>query len=206
VAYTWDLQASRFRGPRGRFVSERQLHGGLMNMANVAGDRMAALTTRLQAGQIQLAEWQAAMMAETQVVHVAASLAGHGGRAMFSPADWSVVSAQVRQQYQYLRAWSEDIANGTAPLDGRLVSRSRLYARSSLGSFELMRERDARNSGAEIEERNVLAAADHCGECPALSARGWVPLGSLPPVGSRRCRANDACRIERRLVGREVAA
>lgn len=200
AAYTFDPRASRYRAPNGQFVSEEQLHAAVLKAADAAGERMAALTTRLQAGKLSLADWEAQMLGEIRSTHVAASLAAHGGRAMASQADYAVISAQVRQQYQFLHSWATDIANSKAPLNGLLVNRARLYARSSIGSFEGMKERDARNSGAQMEERNVLGAAEHhCSECPELP-RGWLPLGTLPPVGTRECGANDRCRIERRLV------
>ncbi len=170
-------------------------------MAEASGERMAGLTTRLQSGQMQLAEWQAAMHAEIRTTHLAASMAAHGGRAMMSQADYGFVGSQIKAQLQYLRAWSADIASGAAPLDGRLVNRARLYATSSVGTFAAVQARDARNSGAEMEERNFSSSADPCGECPALSAQGWVPLGKLPPVGQRACKAACKCRISRRKVG-----
>lgn len=206
AGYRYDPRLNRYRAPSGRFVSDQQLHAGVVKLAEASASRVANLATRLQSGSLSLADFQVQMMAEIKTTHLAAAMAGHGGRNMMSPADYGYVGSQIKAQYQYLRAWTATIVGGAAPLGGRLVARARLYASSSVGTFEGIRGRDARNSGAVMEERNVLGSGDPCSECPGLSARGWVPLGSLPPVGSRLCLANCHCRIERRLVQRSEAA
>jgi hypothetical protein len=48
-------------------------------------------------------------------------------------------------------------------------------------------------------EWNVLHPADHCegvGSCIEQTARGKVPIGSLIPVGDRRCLRRCHCTIE----------
>lgn len=200
AAYTFDARLNRYRGPSGRFVTEREMQDVLVKLSDASGARMAALTTRLQSGSLKLADWQVQMMAEVKQVHLAAAMAGHGGQAMMAPADNAAAGQYIRQQYQYLQAWAQDITNGSAPLDRRLVSRSRLYATSSLSTFDGMRERDARNSGAAMQEMNRSHSKDPCLQCPGLSAQGWVSLGTLPPVGSRACVSNCRCVISRRIV------
>lgn len=203
-AYSYDPRLNRYRAPSGRFVTEPEMHGALGKLSDASGERMATLTTRLQAGSLPLADWQAQMMTELKSVHLAAAIAGHGGKQMMAPADNAVAGQYIRQQYQHLTAWAQDIASGKAPLDGRLVSRARLYATSSLSTFDGMRERDARNSGARMEEHNRSHSKDPCSQCPGLSEQGWLPLGTLPPVGSRECVAACRCTIERRLVPSEA--
>lgn len=206
AGYVYDPVSSRYRAPDGRYVSQKQLHGAVVKMADASGERMAGLATRLQSGQMKLAEFQAGMMSEIKATHLAAGLAAHGGRAMASQADYGFMGSQIKTQYQYLRQWAADISSGKAPIDGRLVSRSRLYATSSVGTFNATQARDARNSGAAMEEHNFSGSKDPCGQCPGLDDRGWVPLGTLPPVGQRECRAGCKCRVERRLVVQEAAA
>jgi hypothetical protein len=196
AGYTFDPRIARYRGPDGRFITERTMQGALVALSDASAERMAGLASRLQAGSLKLAEWQAGMMAEIKTTHLAAALA----------ADFGAAGAQIKVQYQHLGRWAADIVSGKAALGDGLVSRARLYARASASTFDAMRIRDARNSGAEMEERNLSHSADPCGECPTLSRRGWVPLGTLPPVGTRQCVANCRCTIERRLVVREVAA
>lgn len=198
--YTYDPVSSRYRATSGRYVSPEQLHSAVVKMADASSQRLAALATRLQSGSLSLADFQAGLMAEVKTTHLAAAMAAHGGRNMMSQADYGYAGSQIKAQYQYARAWVQDIASGAAPLDGRLVARAKLYGRASVGTFDAVQARDARNSGALMEERNVLHSGDPCQECPSLSAQGWVSLGTLPRVGQRVCKANCKCSIERRSV------
>jgi len=205
--FLYSLEASRFRDPvTGRFVAEKTVRDWTDAVADKAGDRMAGIAKQLQSGGIDLAEFQTRMMAEVKQVHVATALAAHGGKAATSQADYGFIGSQVKNQYGYLDQWARDLASGDAPITERaLLARARLYADSAVGTYEATRGRDARLRGY-TEERNILdGAADHCGQCPGLSARGWVPLDSLPPVGSRNCRAKDRCRMERRRAGERAA-
>jgi hypothetical protein len=49
------------------------------------------------------------------------------------------------------------------------------------------------------QERLELGIAEHCPECLADSARGFVRIGTLGSIGSRQCRTNCACRFLYRL-------
>lgn len=207
AGYEYDPVSSRYRSPDGRYVSHKQLHGAVIATADASAERMAALTVRLQSGQLQLAEWQAAMMAEIKTTHLAAAMAGHGGKSAMTPADYGFAGSQIKAQYQYLGSWAQDIADGTAPIDARLASRARLYATSSGSTFAAVQARDARMNGARMEERSFRGGSERpCNQCPALAAMEWVPMGTLPLPGQRECGASCKCRIERRLVSRSVAA
>jgi hypothetical protein len=51
------------------------------------------------------------------------------------------------------------------------------------------------------EESNLLAPAEHCegqGSCVEQTTRGWVPVGSLIPIGGRLCVTNCKCQIRYR--------
>lgn len=44
-------------------------------------------------------------------------------------------------------------------------------------------------------ERNLLGIADHCAGCIIETKRGWVPYGTLIPLGQRDCKAGCRCTI-----------
>lgn len=199
MAYIYDLRAGRYRGEDGRFVAQSAIRGAVDDLADLSSERMATLTAELQAGTLSLADWQQRMMAEIKSAHVASAVAAHGGREQMSRSDWGFVGRQIRDQYGYLRQFAQQITDGTQPLDGRLPARARLYGQASRSTYEAVRRRDERNRGM-TEERNVLHGRDHCSLCPSLSARGWVPIGTLPPVGSRPCGQNDRCTISYRVA------
>lgn len=200
MTYTYSRRLGRYRDAQtGRFISDRAVRDGVDNLADLASTRMAGHTRNMQAGTTTLADWQAQMLAEIKATHVAAGVAAHGGRAQMSPSDWGRVGQRVRAEYGYLRQMTADIASGKQPLDGRLVARAQQYGQASRVTFEAIKASDDKARGMTVE-RNVLHGRDHCGECPKLSERGWVTIGSLPPIGSRDCRVNDRCSIQRRFA------
>lgn len=202
---TYDARSGRYRADDGRFVPAAEVRRAVDNLADLSSQRMAALTTRLQSGALSLADWQQQAMAEVKSAHLAGGIAAHGGRDRMAPADYGLIGRRIRDEYGFLRQWAADIASGAAPLDGRLLSRAQLYGQAARGTYEAVRARDERNRGND-QERNVLHGGDHCTLCPALSARGWVPIGSLPPIGSRPCKARDRCSLEYRVAPAQAEA
>jgi hypothetical protein len=192
--FTWSAEAGRFRDASGRFVPEARVRAGVDALADMSSDRMADLAARLRAGTLPLADWQAQMMAEIKAAHVAAGLAAKGGRLHASQADYGALGRIVRDEYAHLRAWAGQIADGTAPIDGRLESRARLYGQAARGTFEAIHARERKQRGAKFE-RNVLGGSP-CDGCRAESAKGWALIGTLAPIGSRRpCLVNCRCRL-----------
>jgi hypothetical protein len=200
VSYRFDRRLGRYRDvASGRLISDRVVRDGVDNLADLTSERMAGYSRALLDGSMSLADWQARMMADIKAAHVAGGVAAHGGRVQMSLADWGRVGQRVRAQYGYLRQFAQDITSGRQPLDGRLVARAQQYGQAARVAYETIKAADDRARGMTVE-RNVLHGRDHCAECPKLSERGWVTIGSLPPIGSRACRVRDRCTIERRFA------
>jgi len=199
VPFLWSEQAQRYRDQAsGRFVSSGSVNGAVDQVVDAAGLRMRDLSAQLQVGDISLADWQSRMATEMKLLHTGAAAVGRGGWAQMTPSDWGWTGYQLRQQYAYLRNFAHDIATGRQPMDGRLLSRSALYAEAARSTQRNMQRRTGQRAG-RLEERNVLGVAEqHCEDCPYLSDLGWVPIGTLPLIGARQCRVRCACTIETR--------
>lgn len=198
MALTFDDSTGRFRGTGGRFVSEPAVRAVIDDIADGSSERMAALSRSMLAGDLSLAEWQAGMGRIIKQSHVAAATIAHGGEQRMTAVEYGRAGQAIRTQYDYLTQFAAQIASAEQPLTDGLVARARQYGQAARPLFEREYGRDQMQRGYQ-SERNVLGAArDHCTLCPELSARGWVPIGSLPPVGSRPCRSQDRCRIEYR--------
>lgn len=207
MAFVWEAARGRFRDSvTGRFVRERAVQGAARQVVEAHSARMAAVTNQLREGLIPLADWERSMRAEIKLAHLTQMMAAHGGRNAMTQSDYGWIGNRVKEQYQYLNRFAAEIASGEQALNGRLVARAQMYGQASHATYEATRARDAEAQDIPMQERNVLGSGDPCTECPALSARGWVPLGTLPPVGSRACLANCKCRIERRRVPRRARA
>lgn len=190
----WDDRQGRYRDTRGRFVSDSTVRRVVDQVADAASERMAEASIRLLAGETSLGSWMLQMQQAIKLAHGAAAVLAHGGAAQMTPARWGAAGPIVKGEYQYLRAFGDDIASGRQPLNGSLTARARQYGQAGRVTFELTRGRDQQQRGYRFE-RNVLAPAEHCAVCVGETARGWVPIGSLIPIGRRTCRGNDRCHV-----------
>ena len=196
--YRWNEGAGRYIGSRGRFVSGSAVRGALDEFVDGQATAMGNLTGMLRDGSISLADWQRAMMEQVKQTHLASVAAQRGGWAQLTQADYGRAGQRIRQQYEYLRNFAQEIADGTQPLDGRAVQRTRLYGQAGRNTYHLSERTDMERRGFD-EERNILdPAAKHCQSCIDETARGWVSLGALVPIGERTCNMNDRCSVEYR--------
>lgn len=203
--YRWNEAAGRFINERGQFVRESTVRSVVDKVADQAGERMAAASQRLLAGEMSLAAWQTEMQAAIKVAHTSTAVIAHGGAEQMTPSRWGSVGQQIRSEYGHLREFAAQVADGRQPLDGRLLGRARQYGQASRVTFEREYGRGQQMRGYRFE-RNVLAPAEHCGECLAQTARGWVPVGTLVPIGRRQCRGNCRCSLRYRREQRKRAA
>lgn len=105
----------------------------------------------------------------------------------------------LRTHLSLLDRFAGEIASGAARIPRQTAARARNYindaARRTKAEF---RERTARLSGKR-EERNILHANESCAGCKAETARGWVGIGELIPVGQREpCRRFCRCSVDYR--------
>ena len=195
MTLSFDDNAGRFRdAATGRFVAESTVRRVIDELADGASERMAALSQAMLEGNLSLAEWQAGMMRTIKQSHVASATIAHGGAARMTPVEYGRVGREIRSQYGYLAQFAAQVASGEQPLTDGLGARARQYGQAARAIFERVRGTDQMRRGYQ-SERNVLAPAEHCAQCREQTHRGWVPIGSLIPVGQRTCRQNCRCSI-----------
>ena len=178
-------------------IAEATVREALDRVLAASEDRLGALADALRTRQINAAEWERRMRLATKDALLQGTAAARGGWAQLSPADYGRVGAEARRQYAYLRRFRRQLEAGEVALDGRFAARMGLYLQAGRPLFEAVREREQRARGMS-EYRNVRHAADSCGGCVAATAAGWVPAGSLPPVGARDCGARCRCTFDYR--------
>lgn len=195
--FRFNASAYAYIDARGRFLSAREVREALDTALQAGTGRTRDLAVALRERRISLADWHVGMMRELKTAHLYGAAAARGGWQNMTPADYGRVGQQVRKQYEYLRGFGADILSGKQPLDGTLLSRAELYGQSGRVTYHAVEQREMVVRG-RTEERNVRHPADSCPGCLAETARGWVAVGSLRPVGSRDCRTRDRCTIEYR--------
>jgi len=193
--FGYDRNSQRYRDlSTGRFVSERSVRDGVDRVADLTARRLGDLSARFRSGDLTASAWQSEMLAAIKEAHVASALAAYGGRDAMTPERWGFVGYQIRVQYQYARQFAADVMSGRQRQNGRMDARARMYGQAARSTYENIRRRESGTAGLRYE-RNVLHASESCGGCLNASEQGWVPIGTLPPVGSRTCRGNCRCTL-----------
>jgi hypothetical protein len=203
--FRYDPVAGRYRAPSGQFVAQETVRAALDVVTAASRARMEGLAGQLRGGTLSLADFQTSAMQEIKAGQVAAAALGKGGFSQMAPADWGWTGQRIRTQYAYLRNMAAQIVSGQQPLNGTLIQRAGLYGEAMRTTQRAMERREAQRSGA-TQERNRRNASESCDQCISESGRGWVPIGSLSPVGSRRCLSRCKCWIETRAVVEAQAA
>lgn len=202
--YSWNEVSGRYRDINtGRFVSQASVTAELERYLATAQNDMSANSIRLQSGSIDMLEWQLGMERNIKNVHTISAALARGGWAQMTQSDWGWVGRRIRDEYAYLRNFARQVADGTQPMDGRFLTRSRMYALAARSTFQEMRRRYMRLShGAAFEQRVLTPGAEHCigGQgrpgCVELANKGVQPVGTLPPIGAAQCLSFCLCHFK----------
>lgn len=193
--YLWNGLSGRFRNPdTGRFISRVEVRDAVDRIILASQRRVQTASDEVRAGRISLDEWLATMRQELKRTQLDAEMLARGGRAQMTQADFGRVGARVRTQYGYLRDFAQQLKDGAIRTDGTMINRAKMYSASArVGFHESLGETLA--AIGYTQEKNILHVAEHCGLCVSETERGWVPIGSLIPIGERTCMGNDRCSI-----------
>lgn len=180
----------------GRFISSSKVRDALESVMEQSALNMNALSQQLIDGNISLAGWQSSMMQQIKLAHTAGAAAAQGGFAQMSQSDWGFAGRLIRTQYEFLDKFAGQIASGEQQLNGQVLFRADLYGQAPRGTYEAQRQRLEVANGMEEEINDLEKDGANCEGCLAQAEMGWVPVGTLDPIGSQEC--NNNCRCERR--------
>jgi len=197
-AFEWDAKSSQYRSRvSGRFVSRDVIRSALDGALARAKREIDLTSAALQSGTINVAQWREAMATHIKSTHLYAAAVPRGGWAQLTPADFGRVGRAVRFQYERLNAFALEMAAGK-PRDGSFRNRARMYGGASRTMYHESERVEMRDVQGMTHERNIRTHGDSCDGCVGESARGYVPLGKLIPIGRRDCLTNCLCRIRYR--------
>lgn len=171
--------------------ARRLLHGVVGAVEPV----VVAMTEALEAAKLKLGGWWQAMKAAVIPGHFAVALAVLNDPNP-SPADLAAIAQQANRQVGFLAQFRQQLATGRQLLSGA-PARAALYAHGVWASAMAVRAAQMRRNGYR-EEKSILGIADHCIGCINEAAQGWVPIGSLVPIGSRTCLSRCHCYMQYR--------
>lgn len=200
--FKWDEAQGEYLNYHNRVVRSPRIRNALDALVRATRLEMRAISADLIGGQTSLIKWRSQMSVLVKRLHVVEAVAARGGWNQMSGADWLDVGRKIKAQYEYLRGFAQDIAEGRQPMDGRLLRRADLYAQAGRSTYENSRRRFMQVYLGMNYERRRLGLADHCTSipglpgCPELAARGWQPIGTLPDIGVSPCIVNCKCWFE----------
>lgn len=186
-----------FRTPDGEVVPSNVTRSAADVALKSSRERVEKLTRQLRDGEITLGRWQREMMNEIKDAHINMGSLAKGGYEQMGQADYGRVGRILRDEYEYLNNFAQQIADGDVPLDGKAVNRAGMYVDSARGTHHRVERLEMQKRGFN-QEKNILGVAEHCPECVELTTRGddgWVPNGTLPEIGDRICLANCKCQV-----------
>jgi hypothetical protein len=194
--FTYDPASRRYRSVgTGQYVTSKQVRAAVDTVIDGYQADVVAVASKLQAGELSLAEWQLQTAQALKALHVATAAAANGGFNNMSQSDYGFVGSLVKKQYAYLRDFAGDIASGKQLVaSSSFLARVKLYAQAARGTYESVATRAAKIGGV-LKAKRELGAADSCPGCLGEAKRGWVPIEEVAPIGSQECLTNCRCEI-----------
>ncbi len=158
---------------------------------------LAVLAHRFSTTDMNRATWEQRIRETLLYAHLTAAALAKGGWATMDRDTATLVGERLGTQFAYLERFVATVPGGDALTAGQLARLAQYGNAAVRGTFSAVLRQTAFDRG-DTQERNIEGSADPCGECPELSALGWVEIGSLPEIGDRQCAGNCRCTIETR--------
>ncbi len=215
--FTYDSQRLVYVTDTGRDVSDRDIKRISILLAVAIAHELQRQAAYVADGSIPIADWQQQAAETIKDLFIVQGALAAGGFDQLTPEVLAVIMGNADAgtglafSLDRLRLFGLAIADKAPRADtpDAITLRASLYAETSNAIYEATRRFVAMNAKDDqgrplfLFEQNVLGdpPTAHCQECPDLTALGWVPIGTLPPPGSRQCAMNCYCSIEYSLTG-----
>ncbi len=194
----WVASSGRFHDlETGRFISGDTVREYLQRSIEGTQNALGGMTDLIDVGTLRPADFAEALRQEVKGEYIRQYLIGKGGLEQMTQSDWGSIGGMLKDQYRYLRGFEEEMADLSA---AQIRARANMYINSARESFERANAR-AMKAVNKTEELWVLGEAEHCEDCVALAAMGWVPIGAhgtYPGAGETACLTNCQCHLEYR--------
>jgi hypothetical protein len=200
VPYTWDKATRKYHDDKGKPISQGEVRRRGLRVVNKSKEAMGKLSEAFNEGAITFEEWAVGMREGVKASHSAMVQLAYGGKDQMGPMERGRLGAVIRDQYKYLGGFLLEVETGQVEGDG-LRARAEMYAEASWGSHESSVAAREKAAGATEERSFMEPEATHCQDCFDEASKGWVPIGSLTPIGERQCLARCQCNMEFRERG-----
>jgi hypothetical protein len=191
--FRWNAAAAQYVRANGRFVPRSDVRRAIDAALLAEEKRARSLAEDLRNGRITLDAWRTEMRDLIKTVQTYGAAAAKGGWAQLTQSDYGRIGQIVRSEYGFLEQFAQGIASGRVSL-ASVQARAVQYALAGRDTYHQTERIAARDAGL-TQERNILHPADHCDQCVAQTARKWVSIGQLIPIGRRTCRRYCRCSL-----------
>mgnify|MGYP000882996735 FL=1 len=167
--------------------------------------RIARLTKNLFEGSISLEEWRYEMKLAVKHSFINAALLGAGGKEHMGASEWGAIGAMLKKQYKFIDGFSSSLERGdyqaTPAGLAKATVRALMYPKAANTAFWYVVNSKKKKTAGYTHKRKVLAPfGDHCPDCIAEAALGWVdidsPKVSEPGAGQTVCLTNCNCSMD----------
>jgi hypothetical protein len=198
--WVFDEKSGRYRNTAtGKYIGREQMLGMRDKFVEVMKERARELTDRLPNGQEALGPWLLDMRELIKQTYTDLYILARGGRNTMEASDYGRLGYMIRNQYNYLQGFAEDMAAGklTGPQMGNraslyVASGTQAYEKASASRYDVALPAypcdgsseclgnckcawDIQEFDNHIEATWTLGSADHCATCEQRASE-WAPL------------------------------
>jgi len=148
----------------GRILSRRKALVWTSDFLEETGEDAVTVANLLIDGALNVGDWHQRMRDLIKSTYISEYMAGRGGLNQMTPRDWGILGYDIRDQYQYLDNFAQQIANGELT-PGEIRRRASMY----------------------------ISGAHQMYERGKTEARGMPRLPAYPADGNQECLTNDRC-------------
>lgn len=197
--YTWDNDTGKFVDDNGIPLSNSEIIAMLERSIASSMERIQEIA--LSGGRGLYERMQQIIKDE----YIRQYMTGIGGRERMTPADWGRIGNMLREQYNYLRPFVDQITRGLLS-DAEIANRARMYVNSAREAFQRAMGQVIKKLGFDLVMWVMTGGAEHCPTCEERQSQGWKSIGprggfpteqgeSFPGDGSTICLTNDQCTL-----------
>ncbi|MGL5059106.1 MAG: hypothetical protein ACRC62_03910, partial [Microcoleus sp.] len=194
--WTYNVKSQRYQDKEsGKFLSAQKVAALTETYIAQQQKKLTSLGDRFIAGKIDARQWEDQFAKTLKEVLVNSYALGRGGMKQMTSRDLGITSAIMREQYLYLRNFTNETMRGRLT-EAQFRARQNLYIEKAYSVYWMGRL-EAHRAAGYLYERDIIQAGENCSSCLRIAARGWVRLGTNPPIGvDRICKNNCRCRKE----------
>lgn len=189
--WKWLQQFGRYFSEKlGRFFGRGDTLAKVDDLQKAPKNVADQLASWVASGQIDAKAFEAQMRQQIKQAYISEYLLGRGGINAMKPLDWGSIGGMLKEQYKYLAAFAQEIAEGKLT-EAQIRARAQMYINSSREAFERAKARVAALLNLTEEKWILNPQAENCPDCIYYSQQGWKPVAEefypVPGDGSTQC-------------------